>query len=221
MTHGTALIQKGLNSLGYTGSNGKPLAEDGIYGDNTAFAARAWLAAGGQPRNTPAPVTGQPVASAAYWPKQADVARFFGAAGSPDCTAGRCQLPFAFPLAWDADQRLTSFSCHKLVAEPLTRIFANAAKQFGEATFRLMRLDQFGGCYNYRQMRGGSSLSMHSWGIAVDLDPVNNGLTTRAPQALFSGDDYEPFWRIVEAEGFYSLGRRENRDWMHFEATSR
>ncbi len=63
MTHGTAFIQKGLNSLGYTGSNGKPLAEDGIYGDNTAFAARAWLAAGGQPRTQTTPPTGQPVAS--------------------------------------------------------------------------------------------------------------------------------------------------------------
>ncbi len=181
---------------------------DGIPGEDTLDRLHAKLGV-----STPV--------SAPVWPKQSAVSSFFGPAGGIDCTAGRCQLPFAFPLAWDADQRVTSFACHRLVAEPLTRIFANAAKHYGETTFRQMRLDRFGGCYNYRAMRGGSSLSMHAWGIAVDLDPVNNGLNTRAPQALFSGAEYEGFWRIVEAEGFYSLGRKENRDWMHFEATSR
>jgi peptidoglycan hydrolase-like protein with peptidoglycan-binding domain len=213
MSQGTKLIQQGLNSLGYRTLSGAMLKEDGIFGENTAAAAREWLDANGEPKAKPPQAT-MPLGK---WPSQANVSKYFGAAGGPDATAGRCQLPFAFPLAWDASQRVTTFSCHRLVALPLTRIFAAAAAHYGEAEYRRLRLDQFGGCYNYRQMRGGSSISMHAYGIAVDLDPINNGLNTRAPHATFSRIDYEPFWKIVEGEGAVSLGRERNFDWMHFQ----
>lgn len=178
---------------------------DGVAGKATLAALDKALPPSAVPSNKP------------FWPSQSGVPAVFGPAGGPDCTAGRVNLPFAFPLAWDDSQRITSFSCHAKVAAPLTRIFKAAAAHYGEETFRRLRLDQFGGCYNYRPMRGGSSLSMHAWGIAVDLDPVNNGLNTPSPQAKFSHSDYLPFWRIVEAEGAVSLGRTINRDWMHFQ----
>lgn len=209
MSNGNALIQQGLIDLGYRDADGDILKTDGLFGAATEFAAREWLAADGAEKPAQA--------RDSEWPTQASVAKVFGPAGGPEATAGRCRLPFSFPLAWDADQRVASFACHRLVAEPLTRIFAAAAAHYGEATFRKLRLDQFGGCYNYRPMRGGSSLSMHSWGIAVDLDPVNNGLNTRAPQATFSRPEYLPFWQMVEAEGAVSLGRAIGRDFMHFQ----
>jgi len=83
-----------------------------------------------------------------------------------------------------------------------------------------LRLDLFGGCLNVRKMRGGSSWSMHSWGIAVDLDPDKNQLTWGKDRASFAKSEYDPFWKIVADEGWTSLGKAENRDWMHFEATS-
>lgn len=209
MSNGNILIQQGLNALGYTGRSGRPLTVDGLFGANTEHAAREWIAADGAPKPDDGP--------ASEWPTQANVISVFGPAGGAEATAGRCRLPFAFPLAWDASQRITSFACHRLVAEPLTRIFAEAAAFYGEAGFRKLRLDEFGGCFNYRPMRGGASLSMHSWGIAVDLDPLNNGLHTRAPAATFSRPEYVPFWKIVEAEGAVSLGRTIGRDWMHFQ----
>lgn len=163
-----------------------------------------------------APVT-TPEATSWVYPRQSDVAAFYGPAGALDCTAGRCTLPFAFPLAWDADQRVTSFACHRKVAADMTAIFAETAKHYGEAEFRRLRLDQFGGCYNYRVMRGGSAMSMHAWGIAVDLDPTNNQLKWGRDKAAFARSAYEPFWTIVEAHGATSLGRRKNFDWMHFQ----
>lgn len=158
----------------------------------------------------PAPVSGP-------YPPQSGVAAFYGAAGGPDCTAGSCVLPFPFPLAWDDSQKVSRFSCHKRVAASLTGIFADAAAHYGEAEFRRLKLDRFGGCYNYRPMRGGTSLSMHAWGIAVDLDPINNQLKWGKDRASFARPEYEPFWRIVEAAGATSLGRAKNYDWMHFQ----
>jgi D-alanyl-D-alanine carboxypeptidase len=36
------------------------------------------------------------------------------------------------------------------------------------------RLDQHGGGFNFRKITGGSALSLHSYGIAVDWDPAHN-----------------------------------------------
>lgn len=153
------------------------------------------------------------------WPRQtqAELTKFFGPAGGAACTTGKVDLPFAFPLAWDNSQKLLKFSCHQLVEKPLERIYANAAKHYGEKEFRRLRLDQFGGCYNYRPKRGSSSLSTHAWGIAVDHDPERNQLKWGRDRASFAKTAYEVFWNIVEAEGAVSLGRVRNFDWMHFQ----
>ena len=180
---------------------------DGQFGPGTLKASMALL---------PVAVA-TPSAVSAPYPTQSGVAAFYGAAGGPDCTAGSCLLPFAFPLAWDDSQKVTRFACHRRVAASLTKIFAEAAAHYGEAEFRRLKLDRFGGCYNYRNMRGGTSLSMHAWGIAVDLDPINNQLRWSRDRASFARPEYEPFWAIVEANGATSLGRAKNYDWMHFQ----
>jgi hypothetical protein len=151
------------------------------------------------------------------WPNQSGVTAFYGPAGGPAATAGRCILPFPFVTAWPPFARIKQFSCHAKVAAALTGIFADAATHYGEKEFRRLRLDRFGGCYNYRKVRGGTALSMHSWGIAVDLDPENNQLAWGRDKASFAKPEYEPFWKIVEAAGATSLGRVRNYDWMHFQ----
>lgn len=151
------------------------------------------------------------------YPTQAKVVDFYGAAGGKDCTAGTVVLPFAFPIAWDTSQKVTRFTCHTRVAQPLTSIFREAAAHYGETEFRNLRLDMFGGCYNYRMVRGGSSLSMHAWGIAVDLDPERNQLKWGRDKAAFAKPEYDPWWKIVEDHGAVSLGRQRNYDWMHFQ----
>ena len=187
---------------------------DNHFGPRTYAASMAWRGgAATAPQDAPKPVA----APVTAWPRQGAVAAFYGPAGGPDCTAGRCVLPFAFPLAWDGSQRVTQFACHAKVAAALTGIFADAAAHYGETEFRRLRLDQFGGCYNYRPMRGGTALSMHAWGIAVDLDPINNQLLWGKDRAAFARPEYDPFWRIVEAAGATSLGRAKNYDFMHFQ----
>lgn len=126
-------------------------------------------------------------------------------------------MPFAFPLAWDEGKRIVRFQCHELVADPMTAIFAESARHYGEVRFRQLLLDRFGGCFADRNMRGSKSKSMHAWGIAVDIDPANNGLSWTSSRATLARPEYEPFWRIVESHGGVSLGRTANRDWMHFQ----
>lgn len=201
-------VQAAITEAGYD-----PGPADGMWGPKTSAALSSYLVNKGQPVTPPR-------AGSAKYPKQSGMTAFYGVAGGPDCTAGSAVLPFPFPLAWDAAQRVTRFSCHKLLAAPFTSIFAEAAKHYGEERYRAMRLDQFGGCYNYRKMRNGSSLSIHAWGAAVDLDPASNGLNVKAPAALFSGEEYVPFWNIVEAHGAHSLGREKDYDWMHFQFAS-
>ncbi|MCB1809828.1 MAG: M15 family peptidase, partial [Candidatus Competibacteraceae bacterium] len=67
-------------------------------------------------------------------------------------------------------------------------------------------------------MRGGSNWSAHSWGIALDWDPEHNQLKWMHDQASLASSDYDDWWRFWEEEGWVSLGRSRNFDWMHVQA---
>jgi hypothetical protein len=68
-------------------------------------------------------------------------------------------------------------------------------------------------------MRGGSSWSVHSFGAAIDFLPDENQLKWGKDKASLARPEYEAFWEIWENEGWMSLGRRKNYDWMHVQAT--
>jgi peptidoglycan hydrolase-like protein with peptidoglycan-binding domain len=191
---------------------------DGYWGHNSQNAFDAWEdARAGRPalvldRGAPTPYVG-----GTQWPRQKDMVAFYGPPGGPRATTGTVRFPFAHKLAWNTSDQVATFKCHDLTAAAFQSVFDQAAKHYGEAEYRRLRLDLFGGCYNPRKMRGGSSWSMHAWGVAVDLDPDRNGLKMSRDQASFARPEYEPFWRIVEGQGLVSLGRLKNFDWMHFQ----
>lgn len=160
------------------------------------------------------PADAHPSVPSSVWPRQRDTMSFYGAVGTNQT---RIKLPYAMPIAWNTKQRVTSMLCHEKVAEPMRLIFERTLDHYGLPRVKKLRLDQFGGCLNVRKMRGGSAYSMHSWGIAVDLDPANNRLRWGRDRARFAHADYDAFWRIVEDAGAISLGRLRNLDWMHFQ----
>ncbi len=106
-------------------------------------------------------------------------------------------------LAWERNTTVSTMRCHKLVAEPLLRIFRATLDHYGMEKIRELGLDLYGGCFNNRSIIGGKATSMHAWGIAVDMDPDRNGLNIPAPKAVLSGPEYAAFWQFVEAEGPY------------------
>jgi len=120
-------------------------------------------------------------------------------------------------LSWDLETTVTRMSCHKLVANNFSNTFDDLLYYYGEEFLEELGINIFGGCYNYRKMRGGDKLSMHSWGLAIDLNPVENGLRTKWKYAQFSQPEYKPMIDIFYANGFINLGLEHNFDAMHFE----
>ena len=156
---------------------------------------------------------------ASAWPTEQDVRSGHSIFGQPGDRRSlvSISLPYPLKLAWEPGTEITSITCHRLVAAPLLRIFQRTLEHYGPERIRELRLDVYGGCFNNRNVRGGGWPSLHAWGIAVDLDPERNAMYMRAPEASFSGPEYEAFWSIVEQEGAFSLGRELGYDWMHFQ----
>ena len=151
------------------------------------------------------------------WPKQTynAMVEYYGPVGENQSSIN---LPYQMYLAWDVNSKIKRASCNKKCAESLYNIFEKTLKTYGLKEIQRLKLDSFGGCLNVRPKRNGTSYSIHSWGAAVDLDPDNNRLKWGRDKASFAKKEYEPFWRIVENEGWVSLGRSRNYDWMHFQA---
>ena len=152
------------------------------------------------------------------WPVQTperELIKFYGEVGKNQT---RVQLPYTHKIAWNTRQTINSFYCHEKVHDSLSRVLNRVLEHYGEEKIKELRLDMFGGCLNVRKMRGGSRYSMHSWGIAVDYDPANNRLKWGRDKATFARKEYDAWWRIWEEEGWASLGRIKNYDWMHVQA---
>jgi len=109
------------------------------------------------------------------------------------------------------DERL-DHKCHRLLIGRLTAALAEIYLALGEAEYRRQGWHVYGGCHNYRPKRGGSTLSTHAWGIAIDVCPNENTLISS--KTTFSDLALD----IMERWGFLSGGRAWNRDFMHFQA---
>ena len=127
------------------------------------------------------------------------------------------QLPYPMRLAWDTNTSVTRMQCHKLVADNFKAVFDDLLKHYGLSKIQELGIDLFGGCFNYREKRGGSTLSMHSWGLAVDLDPLRNKLKESKKTARFARPEYKPMIDIFYKHQFISLGVEKDFDWMHFQ----
>ena len=126
-------------------------------------------------------------------------------------------LPYPMRLAWDLNTSVTKMRCHKAVADDFTKVFNDLLSHYGYEKIKELGIDLFGGCFNFRQMRGGSDYSRHSWGIAIDLDPARNKLKETSRTARFARPEYKPMIDIFYKHGFINLGVEKNYDWMHFE----
>ena len=126
-------------------------------------------------------------------------------------------LPYPMRIAWDTKTKVTKMRCHIVVADKFLKIFNDLLATYGYEKLVELGIDLYGGCFNFRKMRGGSSWSKHAWGIAIDLDPARNTLKETSKTARFARPEYAPMIDIFYKHGFISLGREKGFDFMHFE----
>jgi hypothetical protein len=123
-------------------------------------------------------------------------------------------LPFPMRLSWQPDVSVSRVQCHRLIAHNLVQALVAMESRMSAQALRDHGLDMWGGCFEFRRTRGGTALSRHSWGVAVDMNPDIGRLGSAEDAA-----NYPKF--IVDA--FKNAGFNWGGDWtdrpdpMHFE----
>ncbi|MBI2998137.1 MAG: M15 family metallopeptidase [Deltaproteobacteria bacterium] len=122
----------------------------------------------------------------------------------------RAPLPYPIPLSWDPGKEVQNLYGHKKLKELFPEVFREIERRRLKSKIRT-----FGGCFNFRSKRSSGKLSVHSWAIAVDLNPETN--------PMGSAGDMDP--GVVEI--FKSFGFTWGGDWsgkskdpMHFQFCS-
>lgn len=184
---------------------------DGLLGPQTEYAFELWQ---NHQRDTDAfeeDIRHQPN----VWPRQRDVPAFYGERGQHQVLV---TVPYPMKIAWNTSKIVTRVSLHEKVAESGARAFVAILAHYGFDKIERLGIDLYSGSLNVRRMRGGEAWSMHSWGIALDFDHTHNQFRWGADKARFAKPEYDAFWNIWESEGWISLGREQNFDWMHIQA---
>ena len=98
--------------------------------------------------------------------------------------------------------------CNKDMILPLTKAFKNLI-----STGCVKELKTWDGCFNIRKKRGLGSMSLHSWGLAIDVNAAWNGLN-KEPQLS------KEFVNCFTLAGFDWGGTWTRKDGMHFQLKS-
>lgn len=107
---------------------------------------------------------------------------------------------------------LGAVTCHRAVVAPLRRALARLQRQ---GLGRLVDPGDYAGCHAPRRIPGSGSLSLHAWGLAMDINASAN------PQGSEPTQDPR-LVRAFEREGFTWGGRWPTApDGMHFELHDR
>jgi hypothetical protein len=134
--------------------------------------------------------------------------------GDPGDEANLVAIEFPFPMYYGG-QLVTKTRCHKKVADSLLRILKNIGQRSSSSREILEPVSDYGGVFNFRKKRGGTSYSVHAWGAAIDLDADDN--TFKDPWPLVADMPLEVMEEFAK-EGWTAAGAFWGYDAMHFEA---
>jgi hypothetical protein len=149
------------------------------------------------------------------WPRQRECAAYYG---KPGTGHSLLDLPYPMRIAWEPHVSIRRITIHEKCAASAARVLERTRAHYGVENIRELGLDLFGGCFNNRPMRGGTALSMHAYACAIDFDPARNLLKWNGRKARLAQPDAARFWEFWEEEGWVSLGRTRDFDWMHVQA---
>lgn len=183
---------------------------DGLVGPMMQIAVERWQDYITFDRKSPNPSAG--VAKANVWPRQKDARAFYGDPGENHV---QIEPPYSVFYGGKLVRKIT---INAKCAESGERILHAVKAHYGEAEIKRLGLDIYGGCFANRPMRNGTTLSTHAFAAAWDWDPERNQLRENHTTARFARPEYAGFIDAHEAEGWISLGRARDMDWMHFQA---
>ena len=98
--------------------------------------------------------------------------------------------------------------CNKDMVVPLSKAFKKLID-----TKCVNELKTWDGCFNIRKKRGLTSMSLHSWGLAIDVNSFENGLGQKPKLSPL-------FVSCFTTSGFEWGGNWKRKDGMHMELAS-
>lgn len=160
------------------------------------------------------------------WPHQDEVDSFYGNPRGPDGEPNaewerdnivKVKPPWQIVTAWDF-QPVSGIRIHRECAESLKKILEQIwiSSGHGENKIKEWGMHLYAGAYKYRLMRGGTRLSMHSWGCAVDFDSARNAFGDHSPNF----GSIPPVLDAFANEGWTWGGDWRTPDGMHWQAAN-
>lgn len=187
-------MQRRINAAGF------PLDDDGWWGPKSQKACREYLTS---LMPSPSP-----------WPPsdQASLRKFYG---EPGDESQLVTITFPFPMMYGTKQ-VTKTRVHKKCSESLLRVLGAIGQKYSALPGIMEEAQDYGGVFNFRLKRGGSTYSLHAYGAAIDLDADDNTFKNSWPmQADMPLEIIEEFAK----EGWVSAAAFWGYDAMHFQAT--
>lgn len=118
---------------------------------------------------------------------------------------GKYMVMWDVPLTLEIGVIPKRLYCNKLMIQPLTTAFNNLISRN-----IVHELKTWDGCFNIRKKRGLVSMSLHSWGLAIDVNAAWNGLGMESKLS-------PEFVKCFTDAGFHWGGQWSRKDPMHFQ----
>lgn len=98
----------------------------------------------------------------------------FAKYGDPSANEGKFMVVWDVPAELEHGAIPRKIYCNKDIVPLLTQAFKNVNDR-GLAN----QIKTWDGCFNIRKKRGATSMSLHSWGLAIDINAAWNGFGKR------------------------------------------
>ncbi|MBA3240921.1 MAG: hypothetical protein H0T60_06810, partial [Acidobacteria bacterium] len=183
---------------------------DGLAGPRTQIGKEKWQDYITFDRVSPNPSAG--VAASSKWPRHKDALDFYGEPGTNHTTI---VPPYD---VYYGTIKVKKMTLNERCAESGLRILEAVKAEYGDERIHDLGLDRYGGSFNNRPMRNSTTISTHAFAAAWDWDPARNQLRQNHRTAQFARPEYAGFIDAHEQQGWLSLGRARDMDWMHFQA---
>ncbi len=173
---------------------------DGFWGEKSIAACKAYLRSL-MPSKNP-------------WPKP-DYNSMVAFYGQPGDESRLVSVAFPFPTFYGGKLVKTT-RVHERCADSLLRVLKDIGGRFGKDPGVMEEIQDYGGCYNFRNSRGSTVLSKHAWGAAIDYDADDNTFREAWP---IQADMPIEIMACFAREGWLSAGALWGYDAMHQQAT--